>query len=374
MKIAIDLRSLQTGSVTGVENYILNLLEHLLELDRQNNYIFFYNAFGTTGLKHLQYVNSQTVETKIPNRFLNLSLKFINYPKFEKLLGNFDILFLPNANYFAITSGKKLVVTVHDLSPFILPEFYNLRWRLGHFMQNIAKTYKRADLLLAVSEHTKQDLIKVVGIPENKIKVIHPGVDHRIFHSKISIDTLREVRNIYGLPGDYLLFISTLEPRKNLTGLIKAYEQSDTQSDLVIVGKLGWKYDEILQTIAKSPKKRQIHYLGYIEEKDKPAIMRLAKAVVYPSFYEGFGFVPLEAMAVGVPVVTSQVSAIPEVVRDAALLINPYNIGDLSYALSEISRNQVLRQQLITKGLARATVFTWDKTASQVLEVFQSLR
>lgn len=102
--------------------------------------------------------------------------------------------------------------------------------------------------------------------------------------------------------------------------------------------------------------------------------MRLAKAVVYPSFYEGFGFVPLEAMAVGVPVVTSQVSAIPEVVRDAALLINPYNIGDLSYALSEISRNQVLRQQLITKGLTRATAFTWDKTASQVLEVFQSLR
>jgi glycosyltransferase involved in cell wall biosynthesis len=262
MKIAIDLRSLQTGSVTGVENYILNLLEHLLELDRQNNYIFFYNAFGTTGLKHLQYVNSQTVETKIPNRFLNLSLKFINYPKFEKLLGNFDILFLPNANYFAITSGKKLVVTVHDLSPFILPEFYNLRWRLGHFMQNIAKTYKRADLLLAVSEHTKQDLIKVVGIPENKIKVIHPGVDHRIFHSKISIDTLREVRNIYGLPGDYLLFISTLEPRKNLTGLIKAYEQSDTQSDLVIVGKLGWKYDEILQTIAKSPKKKTDSLFG----------------------------------------------------------------------------------------------------------------
>jgi glycosyltransferase involved in cell wall biosynthesis len=126
--------------------------------------------------------------------------------------------------------------------------------------------------------------------------------------------------------------------------------------------------------LQKVLKKRQIHYLGYIEEKDKPAIMRLAKAVVYPSFYEGFGFVPLEAMAVGVPVVTSQVSAIPEVVRDAALLINPYNIGDLSYALSEISRNQVLRQQLITKGLTRATAFTWDKTASQVLEVFQSLR
>ncbi len=172
MKIAIDLRSLQTGSVSGVENYILNLLEHLLELDRQNEYIFFYNSYGTTGLKHLQYVNSRTVETRIPNRFLNLSLKFLQFPKFEKLLGDFDVLFLPNANYFALTPQKKLVVTVHDLSPFILPEFYNLRWRLGHWMQNIAKTYKRADLLLAVSEHTKQDLIKVIGIPESKIKVI----------------------------------------------------------------------------------------------------------------------------------------------------------------------------------------------------------
>ena len=140
------------------------------------------------------------------------------------------------------------------------------------------------------------------------------------------------------------------------------------------MGKLGWKYDDILKAVARSPRKRQIRYLGYIEEKDKPAIMRLAKAVVYPSFYEGFGFVPLEAMALGVPVVTSQVSAIPEVVRDAALMINPYNIGDLSYALSEISRNQVLRQQLIAKGLTRATAFTWEKTAMQVLEVFQGLR
>ncbi len=374
MKIAIDLRSLQTGSVSGVENYILNLLEHLLDRDRQNEYIFFYNAFGNTNFKHLQYVNSQTVQTKIPNRLLNLSLKFFNAPKFESLVGDFDLLFLPNANYFAKQANHKLVVTVHDLSPFLLPEFYNLRWRIGHFMQNIKRTYLQADQLIAVSENTKQDLIQTFGISEHKIKVTHLGIDHHAFNPNISVDRLRETRNIYGLPGNFLLFISTLEPRKNLTGLIKAYENSTTDSHLIIAGRLGWKYTDILRAIGTSKKKRQIKYLGYIKEEDKPAIMRLAKAVVYPSFYEGFGFVPLEAMALGVPVISSAISSIPEVVKDGGLLINPHNVGDLTFAIDEIGKNQVLRQQLISKGLNRAAGFSWDKTAQQTLDVFQSLR
>lgn len=374
MKIAVDLRSLQSGGISGVENYILNLLEHLLGIDHGNQYVFFYNALKPEVLEHLQYVNSTTVQTRLPNKLLNVGLKLAHYPKFERLIGDFDALFLPNANHYSVEQGKKLVVTVHDLSPFLMPEFYNLKRRFWHWFLDTKKIYQRADKLIAVSEHTRHDLIKILGIPDSKIQVIYPGVDQRIFNPYITVDTLREIRNIYGLPGEYFLFISTLEPRKNIAGLIKAYEQSGTSTHLVIAGKLGWKYGDILRAIETSKRKRSIHYLGYIRESDKPSLMRLAKAVVYPSFYEGFGFVPLEAMALGVPVVTSQVSSIPEVVRDAALMVNPHSIEDLAFALGEVSQNQVLRQQLIAKGLARANVFSWEKTAQKTLEVFNGLR
>ncbi len=376
MKIAVDLRSLQTGGagVSGVENYILNLLEHLLAIDHDNQYIFFSNALLPESFEHLQYVNSTIVQTRIPNRVLNLLLKTLGRPHFEQLIGDFDILFLPNANHFGIAPGKKLVVTVHDLSPLITPQFYNLKRKFWHKFLNTKKIFKRADKLIAVSNHTKQDLIKLVGIGESKISVINPGINRDEFDPNISEDRLREARNVYGLPAKYLLFVSTLEPRKNLIGLIKAFEAIDSDAHLVIVGKLGWKYSEILDTLGKSKKKRMIKYLGYVDEVDKPAIMRLARAVVYPSFYEGFGFVPLEAMSLGVPVVTSQVSAIPEIVGDAALLINPYNLDDLAFALSEILENDTLRTQFITRGLERVKRFTWEHAAEQTLAVFNNLK
>ncbi|MCC7356506.1 MAG: glycosyltransferase family 4 protein [Candidatus Doudnabacteria bacterium] len=374
MKIAVDLRSLQTGVVSGVENYILNLLEHLLAIDQDNQYVFFSNSLLPESFEHLQYVNSKIVQTRIPNRVLNLSLKVFSRPHFEQLIGDFDILFLPNANRFGISSGKKLVITVHDLSPIITPQYYSMKGRLWHKFLNVKKIYERADQLIAVSEHTKHDLIKLTGIEESKISVINPGIDRSTFDSHIPADRLRDARNVYGLPGKYLLFVSTLEPRKNLIGLIKAFEATDSDAHLVIVGKLGWKYGEILEALGKSKKKRSIKYLGYVDETDKPAIMKLARAVVYPSFYEGFGFVPLEAMSLGVPVVTSQVSAIPEIVGDAALLVNPYNIDDLAFALSEVLTNESVRSQLIAKGSARAERFSWERTAEQTLAVFNSLR
>lgn len=376
MKIAVDLRSLQTGGagMSGVENYILNLLEYLLAIDHDNQYLFFSNALLPESFEHLQYVNSKIVQTRIPNRVLNLSLKVFGWPHFEQIIGDFDILFLPNTNHFGMGHGKKLVVTVHDLSPLVTPQFYNLKRKFWHKFLNVKKIYGRADQLIAVSEHTKHDLIKLTGVEDKKITVINPGIDRSTFDPHIPADRLRDVRNVYGLPGKYLLFVSTLEPRKNLIGLIKAFESLDSDAHLVIVGKLGWKYNEILEALGKSKKKRLIKYLGYVDETDKPAIMKLARAVVYPSFYEGFGFVPLEAMSLGVPVVTSQVSAIPEIVGDAALLVNPYNIDDLAFALSEVLTNSSLRAQLIAKGSARVERFSWERAAEQTLEVFKNLR
>lgn len=372
MKIAIDLRSLQSGRLSGVENYTLNLLERLLPFDSQNSYTLFYNSWGKSNLPDLHFVNSQMRQTRYPNKILNLGLKF-GLTKLEKLAGNFDCLFMPNLNQFNIRSKAKLALTVHDLSPVVTPEFYNFKRRLWHKFLNYSKAFARADIIFAVSEFTKQDLVKIFNIPEGKIKVIYPGIDKNVFNPEIKIEKLREVRNIYSLPGDFILFLNTIEPRKNLVNLIKAFENLNGPEYLVIAGKRGWKENEIFRTIAKSPKRSRIKYIGYVEEADKPALIKMAKILAYPSFYEGFGFQPLEAMAVGTPTIVSQVTALPEVVGGASLLINPYNIVDLTKAMEEILNSEDLRKKLVAKGMTRVSEFNWDTSAKKVLEELNKL-
>jgi glycosyltransferase involved in cell wall biosynthesis len=184
---------------------------------------------------------------------------------------------------------------------------------------------------------------------------------------------LRALRNKYELPGEFFLFLNTLEPRKNLIKLVKAFESFNSATHLVIAGKKGWKTRSILKKIASSPKKKLIHYLGYFDEADKPALFKMAKALLYPSYYEGFGFQALEAMSVGTPVLASQVTSLPEVAGDAALLINPYNEQDLAAAMKALETDEKLRAGLISRGLQRAEGFTWENSARQVLTHLQSL-
>ena len=176
MRIGIDLRSLQGGGISGVENYIYNLLEHLLQQDKQNQYVFLQNGYFDDDIEHLKFMNASFIKTRIPNKILNFSLRFFKIPKLQSLIGIFDLLFMPNANQVAIKKQSKLVITVHDLSPVLLPQMYSLRRRLWHKFLGLPNLYKKADLLLAVSEHTKHDLITLLNISENKIKVIYPGI------------------------------------------------------------------------------------------------------------------------------------------------------------------------------------------------------
>lgn len=373
MRIAVDLRNLQSGFLSGVENYTINVLERLLKKDQQNHYTLFYNAFRPTTAESLRFVNSNTVTRRFPNKLLNLSLRAIGRPYFEKYIGDFDILFLPNFNQFAIGKTKKLAITVHDLSPFVLPEFYNTKRRIWHASLPARKTLARADVIFAVSEFTKLELIKLFNVAPEKIVVTHLGVDHSLFQPNIPEARLREVRNVYGLPGEFLLYFGTIEPRKNVVGLIQAYNAMQTNIDLVIAGRPGWKYSEVFREIEKSPKKRNIHVLGFVEEADPPALLKLAKAFVFPSFYEGFGLPVLEAMSVGTPVVTSQVTSIPEVTGDTALLVDPYNVPSIAKALDVIVTDAALRESFSKKGIAHAQQFTWDKTAEKVLESFNRI-
>lgn len=373
MKIAIDLRSLTSGSVSGVENYTLNLLGPMLAQDKQNSYTLFYNSWSRGGVRDFHFINSRVKHTRLPNKLLNLGLKTKSL-SLEKLIGPFDCLFMPNLNQFNVSPRAKLAITVHDLSPTITPEFYNLRRRLWHKFLNYRQAYQRANIIFAVSEYTKQYLIRIYDVGAEKIKVVYPGIDHRVFNPEIDYFRLRSVRNRYSLPGEYILFLNTIEPRKNLVNLVKAFKSLDSDAHLVIAGKKGWKYREIFNQVRNSPKFAKIHYVGYLPEADKPAIIKLAKVLAYPSFYEGFGFQPLEAMALGVPTLVSQVTSLPEVTAEAAMQVNPYNVADIAAGLKAILENNSLRQSLIARGRQQAAKFNWEKTSGEVLDGLNSLR
>ena len=366
MKIAIDLRSLSSGYVSGVENYILNLLDHMLKLDKSNTYILFYNAFQRKALSDFHFVNSQIINSRYPNKLLNLGLK-TGALNFEKLIGEFDVLFMPNPNQFCLKSPARLVVTAHDLSPLVTPEFYDIKRRLWHKFLNYRKIFERADAIAAVSDYTRQDLIRLLGVSESKIKTVYPGVNANLFKPDLPESSLRLVRNLYGLPGDYMLFLNTLEPRKNLGNLIKAFERLDKDIFLVVAGKPGWKYRGLLTQIKRSAKAHRIKFLGYVQEDHKPALMRMAKFLVYPSFYEGFGFQPLEAGACGRPAVVSSVTSLPEVLGAASLLVNPHNPQSLLAAFNLLLDEPALAKTLGEKAQAKARTYAWERTARETL-------
>ncbi len=368
MIIAIDLRSIQRGTFSGVENYTLSLLERMIKMDTQNTYKLFYNGLKPVQVEDLHFLNTTVVSRRIPNKLLALMVLVLRRPKFEKLIGDFDVLFLPNINNLSLKDKKKLVVTVHDLSFAVIPEYYDLKRRLWHWSLCYKKLLRRADKIIAVSEYTKQDVVRELGVPEERVEVIYQGVDHTRFHSGLNVDKLRAVRNKYNLPGEFILYMGTLEPRKNLVGLIQAFENMSTKIHLVIAGKPGWKFRSIFDAAKRSLKKNNIHFLGFVEESDKPYMLKLARVFAFPSLYEGFGLPVLEAMAVGTPVVTSSVTSLPEVVGDAGLLVNPYNIEEITFALDQLLTDEGLRLRLTEKGLLRAKQFSWEKTAEQTLK------
>ncbi|MBL8030002.1 MAG: glycosyltransferase family 4 protein [Candidatus Doudnabacteria bacterium] len=371
MKITIDLRSLSSGSISGVENYTINTVEGLLALDKKNEYSLFYNAFDTGLSVDYHYINSRLVRTKIPNKILNIAFK-LGLVNLEKFVGNTDWVFMPNLNQFSLMPSTRLALTVHDISPVVAPEFYNLKRRTWHWFLNYKKAFDRANLIFAVSEYTKQDIITQFGIRENKIKVVHPGLDTEIYKPQIKEQALRELRNLLNLPPEFFLFLNTIEPRKNLENLLKAFEMLSGPEYLVIAGRKGWKNKRIFSLIEKSKRRKKIILLGYVQEDQKPALIKMSKALVYPSFYEGFGFQPVEAMALGVPVIASQVTALPEVVGDAGVLVNPYNPLDIARAMKGIVEEKSLAEELVLKGLERAGVFGREKSAKKILDYLEN--
>lgn len=274
-------------------------------------------------------------------------------------------------------SGKSIVI-VHDMAYKVCPE--TVRLKTKRWLQlTLRRSCRRADAIVTVSESSKRDIIRYLGIEPEKITVMPNGVDLRFFHNNYKRDEIESLKKKYRMAEDYFLYLGTLEPRKNIPLLLQAYKRLTEDRlnikvpQLVLSGGKGWLYDSIFNTVKELCLEEKVLFTGYLAKDEVPLIMCGAKAFVFPSKYEGFGMPPLEAMACGTPVITSNTSSLPEVVGDAGLLINPESVEEIYLAMKEIIMNNELSEALAQKGLERARLYTWKNSAEILHELYGRL-
>jgi glycosyltransferase involved in cell wall biosynthesis len=372
MIIGFDISRAQVPERAGPENYTYNLLKNLLRVDESNFYRLYHNP-RASGI-HLPLGLSES----------SFQLQPISWPRLwtqgglalEVLKNPPDILFIPAHTIPLIRRPSlKTVVTIHDVGFQKFLEQYQRRWwRLyGGRISNFAA--RAASHVIAVSESTKKDLIEKLDVSPEKISVIYEGVDHTKFKVQSSKFKVDEARRKYSIDRDYLLFVGTIQPRKNLVRLIEAFSALKSRFpniDMLIVGKRGWLTEEIYAAPQKFGVGERVKFMSYLPTEDIISLMSEAKAFVFPSLYEGFGLVVLEAMACGCPVVTSNMSSLPEVVGEAGVLVDPYSVKDIARGIKDVLMlNEVQHRNLVAEGLKQAKKFTWERAAQETIEVFE---
>jgi len=341
MNIGIDIRALSNNRLSGVGRYVYNAIEHILEIDRDNHYYLI-----STGLKDIpkerlkfEYDNVHHIHWKFSNKLINLAMALGIGPDLSKKIPvKLDLFWLPNINFFKINKNIPTIFTIHDLSFLHSHQFYSLKRRWWHKLANVRKLAENADRIIAVSENTKRDIMRFFTVYEDKITVIYPGVKT----SQISSEEADKLTAPYQLKEKYFLYVGTLEPRKNINSIIKAfdqYRQENPDTELVIVGAKGWIYQGILRSIAK---RNYVHYLNYVDGPSKNALYSKAMGLIWPSFYEGFGFPPLEAVYYGIPVITSYKTSLPEIMKSKAFYVDPYNPNDIYNVLVQLTKDKKL--------------------------------
>lgn len=383
MKIGIDIRCLSEGRRTGVEEYSLNLLEKILKEDSDNKYVLFLNSWKKPKLEIDFLKNHKNVELKIsrfPNKILNFFLWYFDWPKLDKLIGGVDVFFMPNLNFVALSPKVKLILTVHDLSFEYYPETFSWKRRLWHIFINPQKIIRRADKVLAVSDSTRNDLIGFYKINPAKLETVYNGVGEVFGRIDRNDPRLLRIKEKYALPFNFILFLGTFEPRKNIGGIVKAYERMRQEGGsqlekykLVIAGSEGWKSAKLKREIKKSSLAKDIYQVKFIDEEDKVFVYNLAALFVYPSFFEGFGLPPLEAIKCGVPVIVSDNSSMVETVGEAGILTDAFSADEIALAMKEFLIDKELKKEFYPAGIRQAQKFTWTKAAKKFLEIVKKI-
>ena len=387
MRIGIDVRCLAEGRRTGVEEYTLNLLENLFRIDTRNEYILFFNSFRKSRADFSGLIKFPNVKLKrfnFPNKILNFLFWYLDWPKIDRLVGGVDIFFLSNIIFGSYSQKTKLVATIHDLSFERYPETFSWKRRVWHIFINPKKICQKASKIIAVSDSTKNDLVEVYGIKSEKIERIYSGISEKFKLLDRNNENLIKIKEKYNLPYKFILYLGTIEPRKNIIGIVRAYNRlqefaQNSQNEelkkhkLVLAGQFGWLHEEIFDEIRQSKYKENIFHINYVADADKVYIYNLASIFVYPSFFEGFGFPPLEAMSCGVPVVSSNNSSLSEVIGQGGILIDPDKPEEIFEAMKAIIFSKDLQDKLREEGMRQRVNFNWNKTAQDLLKLFSKL-
>ncbi|OGL97552.1 hypothetical protein A2318_02985 [Candidatus Uhrbacteria bacterium RIFOXYB2_FULL_45_11] len=396
MRILVDCRHLNTPEQSGVGEYTIQILGALFALQQtphpalpsirggEHEYVLLTTGRETPNL--LEIFRSRTspsfvfpsfvkhTHVPIANKFLNLKFLVMKQPAINWLVKDeIDLVFLPNLNITVLPTTIPTVLTVHDISWKFFPEFFSHKMRAWHYLLDAHRLIGRACTIITPSDTTSNDVARMFKKSPDEIATIPHGITSN-FHPKMEAHD-HGVRSKLKLPKRFALFVGTIEPRKNVLSIIegvKRYrEMTNDDLHLVIVGKWGWKSHNIRRRLWKRDTHGWVHNLAYIDPKDLPAIYRSASVFLWPSFYEGFGLPVLEAMACGLPVITSNISSMPEVTGKNALHVDPFNIQDIADALKGVIPLKPLHEQLKKGGLERAAEFSWKKAAEETLEIFK---
>lgn len=368
MRIAIDAHSVGTG-LGGNESYATNLIEALAEIDAVNQYTL--------------YVTRREARERFKNRWPNFYVRatlphtpLIRIPvtlSAELRRNPVDVLHVQYTCPPFVPCP--VVVSIHDLSFEHLPQTFKRRSRT-QLRLTVRRSARKAAQVIALSEYGRSDIINTYEVSPEKVSVIPLAApDH--FAPVEDEKELERVRQTYGLAKDYILCVGAIQPRKNLSRLIAAYSRlrrarpESKLPQLVLVGKFAWLYAETLRTIKELELSNSVILTGYVPQADLPALYSGALCFVYPSYFEGFGLPPLEAMKCGAPVVVGNKTSLPEIVGDAGVLVDPFDVDDIAAAIEKVVCDSNFRAQLRVKGLERSQLFDWRETARQTLAVYK---
>jgi len=381
LNIQIDAQLLMDEHKTGINWTAQKIIEGLAKTAKQNEYILNYFAIFKFTEKQ-NYVGSllklgcRSNECRwFHSSLYKLLYNFIPIPYSLFFGKKADITHFMNYHVPPGVKGK-VVTMVYDMVYKVFPETMNTRTR-SMLNLSMKRSCKRADVIVTISQFSKNEIIKYLNVPSEKIVVMPCGVDLELYRPDFDLNDVQRIKNHYGIKGKYLLYLGTLEPRKNIDRLVDAFyllkQHIPNSPSLVIAGRKGWQYDSIFQKVHALGLNADIIFTGYVDPADSPILIKGAAAFVFPSIYEGFGLPPLEAMACGTPVITSNVASLPEVVGDAALMVDPFSVESIANALERMILDENLRSELSQKGLERASGYSWDHSVSILLDVYNQL-
>ncbi len=355
IRIGMDTQSI-IGAKTGIGCYVNSLVKYISKSDE---------------FKINSYSDKATLDMSTLQRILWENIKMPMIAKRDKI----DLLHIPGFAGPLLKGKYRKVTTVHDLIGMIYP--HNLgRISRFYWQKWLPLCVKNSDIIIADSENTKNDIMRLLHVPADKITVIYLAADEH-FRPMSKVESSLNILRKYGINKKYILNVGTIEPRKNIVSLVEAFGKYKKHSEedilLVVAGKKGWDYQRCKHRVQELGLDQEVVFCDYVEEDDLPLLYSLAEVFVYPSFYEGFGLPVLEAMSCGIPVISSNVSSLPEITGDAALLIDPNSIDSIKAALAKILDDKQFAKTLSGRALERSRFFSWENTVEKTIEIYRKL-